>query len=100
MTKRIYVDNLPETATSESLTALFSGAGVVESASVVISKSEQHAFLEMGSAECSKEAIRRFNGSLLEGKRLTVTHAAEPARKSLGFSGTLTTSERRRRRWG
>ena len=58
---------------------LFSQAGTVESAVVIMDKethrSKGFAFVEMSSEEEAKKAIEMFNGSELEGRTIVVNEA-------------------------
>jgi len=79
MSQRIFVGNLPFSATEEQLTELFSKHGEVSSASVVKDKysdrSRGFAFVEMATSEAANAAIAALNGHEMEGRPLTVSEA-------------------------
>jgi len=75
----IYVGNLPHSATNETLEALFSQYGRVNSVRVITDKftgaPRGFAFVEMGSNEEATAAIAATNGAEFEGNRLRVNEA-------------------------
>lgn len=79
MGKKLYVGNLPFSASEESLTSLFSQAGSVDSAKIIrdrdSGRSKGFGFVEMPADTEADEAIRRFNGQDFEGRPLTVSEA-------------------------
>lgn len=79
MAKRLYVGNLPYSATQESLQEMFSQAGTVSSASIIRDKmsgrSKGFGFVEMASDDEAEKAIEMFNGKDVEGRALTVNEA-------------------------
>jgi len=91
MAKKIYVGNMPFSATEEEIRTLFSEAGPVTSVSVITDRftgrSRGFAFVEMGDAEADK-AIQLFNGRKI-GDRALVVNEARPMgeRKSGGGGG-------------
>ena len=71
--KRLYVGDLPASATEGQLHSLFGEVGSVESVSLIHNSAVQtFAFIEMTSPEAAREAIKRFNGYSFEGCRLIV----------------------------
>ena len=71
--KRLYVGDLPATVTETQLQGLFNEVGAVESINLMHNSAVQaFAFIEMGSPEDAREAIRRYNGYDLNGSRLIV----------------------------
>ena len=76
---RIFVGNLPYSATDADLEAAFSQHGEVESATVVTdretSRSRGFGFVEMPNAADGEKAIRAMNGADLKGRALTVNEA-------------------------
>lgn len=78
MAKKLFVGNLPYTATSDELKELFSQVGAVESATVVSDKftgrSRGFGFVEMSDADADK-AIETLNGSDLGGRNIMVNEA-------------------------
>jgi RNA recognition motif-containing protein len=80
---RIYVGNLPFSATEESVRALFSKHGTVEKVSLITDRETGRprgfGFVEMSSADASR-AIQALNGTDLGGRPLRVNEAQERPR--------------------
>lgn len=76
MNKKLYVGGLAYSVTDAQLQQLFAGHGTVESAKVVTDRetdrSRGFGFVEMGTQEEAEKAIAALNGTLLEGRNLTV----------------------------
>ncbi len=76
MPRKLYVGNLPLTATDEDLQTLFSKAGAVESVTIVKSQdtgnSKGFAFVEMADESAAQSAIEAFNMKPLAGRFLNV----------------------------
>src|SRR5438046_242669 len=90
MTKKIYVGNLPFSATADDLREAFSSFGTVTSASVVsdrdTGRSRGFGFVEM--SEGAEEAINNLNGAQFGGRTLTVNEAKpRDSRERVGSSG-------------
>ena len=85
MEKKLYVGNLPYSATEDSLKDLFSGAGAVDSATIIKDKfsgrSKGFGFVEMASEEEAQKAIDMFNEKEYEERKLVVNEA-RPMKKS------------------
>ncbi len=85
MSQRIFVGNLPFSATDEQLNELFSKHGEVSSAEVVKDKfsnrSRGFGFVEMASAEAATAAIAALNGYQMDGRPLTVNEAKARAER-------------------
>ena len=79
MSKKIYVGNLPFSATSESLSEVFSKFGSVDSSKIIIDRetgrSKGFGFVEMADATDADSAIAQLHGSDLGGRALTVNEA-------------------------
>ncbi len=79
MTNKLYVGNLPFSATDDSIKELFAEAGTVNNVTVIIDRdtnqSKGFGFIEMGSGEEANEAIERLNGKSFEGRELKVNLA-------------------------
>lgn len=79
MSVRLYVGNLPFSATEEELENLFSQSGVVISTNIVTDRdtgrSRGFAFVEMESSEAANAAIEALNGVDFNGRSLTVNEA-------------------------
>jgi RNA recognition motif-containing protein len=92
MAHRLFVGGLPFSTSSDRLRDLFAEAGPVESATVVTDRdsgrSRGFGFVEMATEEGAAQAIARFDGSNLEGRRLQVERAKpqgdRPARGGFG----------------
>ncbi len=93
MGNKIYVGNLPFSATSESLNELFAQFGTVDSAKIVMDRdtgrSKGFGFVEMSSGDEAAAAIEKLNGTDMGGRSLVVNEARpmEP-RTGGGFGGS------------
>ena len=80
---RIYVGNLPFSATEESLRALFAKHGTVEKVSLIndrdTGRPRGFGFVEMSSADAAR-AIQTLNGTDFGGRPLRVNEAQERTR--------------------
>ncbi|MBP7866019.1 MAG: RNA-binding protein [Acidobacteria bacterium] len=83
MAKRIYVGGLSYSTTSEGLRAAFEAIGQVSSASVITDRetgrSRGFGFVEMDDDNAADQAIQKMNGTVLDGRTLTVNEARERA---------------------
>lgn len=79
MSTRIYVGNLAYSITSDSLRENFAAYGDVKSAQVMVDRdsgrSKGFGFVEMGSAQEAQQAINGLNGTMADGRALTVNEA-------------------------
>jgi RNA recognition motif-containing protein len=79
MGKKLYIGNLPFSATEQALSDLFSQCGTVESTKIVTDRetgrSKGFGFVEMSSDEEAADAISKLNGSDCEGRTITVSEA-------------------------
>lgn len=79
MTK-LYVGNLPFTATDESVRALFASHGTVEKVSLITDRDTGRprgfGFVEMSNADAAR-AMQALNGTDFEGRSLRVNEAQE-----------------------
>lgn len=86
MSKKLYVGNLPYSATDQSLTDAFSECGTVQSAKVIMDRdtgrSKGFAFVEMSSESEAEKSISRFNGTQMEGRAINVSEAKPQAPRS------------------
>lgn len=77
--KKLYVGNLPYRSTDADLNDLFSQAGSVVSATIIMDKfsgrSKGFGFVEMATLEEAEKAISMFNGYQMQGRGITVTEA-------------------------
>jgi cold-inducible RNA-binding protein len=89
--KKIYVGNLPFTATSESLAETFSQYGSVDSSKIITDRdtgrSKGFGFIEMSDSAAADQAIAQLNGSDLGGRSLTVNEARPMEKREGGFGG-------------
>lgn len=89
----IYVGNLPYLITEEELQKLFSEYGSVDKVNIIkdsyTQESKGFGFVEMEKQADAEEAIKKLNGSMLNGRNLKVNQARP---KSEG-------SRRRSRSW-
>lgn len=79
MGKKLYVGNLPFSATDQILFDTFSQCGTVESAKIITDRdtgrSKGFGFVEMASDAEATDAINKFNGADFEGRAMTVNEA-------------------------
>ncbi len=79
MGKKLYVGNLPYSASEETLTSFFGQWGTVESARVIMDRetgrSKGFAFVEMSTDEEAAEAISKSDGQEFEGRAMRVSEA-------------------------
>jgi RNA recognition motif-containing protein len=89
MTK-LYVGNLPWSATEDDIRELFSTIGEVQSANLILDRetkrSRGFAFVEM-SQEDAERAISQLNGKDFQGRDLRINEAQEKPRRSGGGGG-------------
>jgi len=93
MGKKLYVGNLPFSATDQSLGDTFAQFGRVESAKIITDRdtgrSKGFGFVEMSSDAEATQAISRLNGTDFDGRTLTVNEAKpmEPRENRGGGGG-------------
>lgn len=87
MTK-LYVGNLPFTATEDSVRTLFSAHGTVEKVSLIndrdTGRPRGFGFIEMSNADASR-AMQQLNGKDFDGRPLKINEAQDKPRNG-GFS--------------
>lgn len=85
MTTKLYVGSLSYDTTEDSLKDLFSQAGTVTSASIIIDKfsgrSKGFGFVEMSTEEEAKKAIETLNEKELDGRKIVVDEAKPMEKK-------------------
>jgi cold-inducible RNA-binding protein len=90
MGRKLYVGNLPYSASEQDLQDLFSQAGAVDSVNVMrdmaTGRARGFAFVEMGSDADAQKAIDQFNNTDFGGRNLTVNEA-RPKTSSGGGGG-------------
>jgi RNA recognition motif-containing protein len=92
MGKKLYVGNLPFSATDSSLSDAFSECGTVTSSRIITDRdsgrSKGFGFVEMSTESEAQAAIAKFNGADWEGRAMTVNEAKPMApRESRGNFG-------------
>lgn len=91
MGKRIFVGNLPFSATDQVLMDTFAQYGTVESAKVITDRatgrSKGFGFVEMGTDAEALTAIEKLNGAEYEGRSITVNEAREMQPREGGGGG-------------
>jgi len=86
MGKKLYVGNLPFSATEQTLIDTFSQCGTVETAKLIADRdtgrSKGFGFVEMSSDAEAQQAIQKFDGQDYEGRPMKVNEAKpmEPRR--------------------
>ena len=90
MESKLYVGNLPYSATEEELSTLFGQAGTVTSVAIIkdreTGRSKGFAFVEMSSSEEAQKAINMLTGHMLGGRDLRVS-IARPREEGGGGGG-------------
>jgi cold-inducible RNA-binding protein len=91
MGNKIYVGNLPFSATNESLNELFAKFGKVDSAKIITDRdtgrSKGFGFVEMSSDSEAAAAIDKLHGSDMGGRSLVVNEARPMEPRTGGFGG-------------
>jgi cold-inducible RNA-binding protein len=91
MGRRLYVGNLPYSATEDQLTELFSRAGKVDNIRVMrdmaTGRARGFAFVEMASDDDAQKAISEFHEYQMEGRALVVNEARPKPEGGGGFGG-------------
>ena len=91
MGRKLYVGNLPYSATEQTLHETFSQCGTVETANMITDRdtgqSKGFGFVEMSSDSEAQKAIQELNGSTLEGRQIKVNEAKPKAPRSGGGGG-------------
>ena len=95
MSKKLYVGNLPFSATEDSLKEAFSEFGTVESVNIITDRytgqSKGFGFIELSTKQEAIAAIGKMNNSEMDGRTLKVSEALPQAPRdrggSRGYSG-------------
>lgn len=91
MSTKLYVGNLPYSATDESLAGVFSEFGTVNSSKVIMDResgrSKGFAFVEMSTTEEAAKSISNLNGVQFDGRAINVTEAKPQAPRTGGGGG-------------
>jgi len=81
LSKKIYIGNLPFSATEDELRAVFERHGGVSSVNVIMDRQTGRprgfAFVEMDDAAAADDAIRALDGSELGGRSIRVNEAQD-----------------------
>jgi RNA recognition motif-containing protein len=91
MGRRLYVGNLPYSATEEQLTELFGRAGKVDNVRVMrdmaTGRARGFAFVEMANDDDAQKAISEFHEQQMEGRALVVNEARPKPEGGFGGGG-------------
>ena len=107
MGKKLYVGNLPFSATEDSLKEAFARFGTVESVNIITDRDTGHSkgfgFVELSSKQEAAEAIVKMNTSEMDGRTLKVAEALPQAPRdgggSRGYGGGNHGGNRGGNRW-
>ena len=85
MATRIYVGNLPYSATNDQLSQLFSAFGEVTEATIIMDRdtgqTKGFGFVQMAQDEAARSAIAQLDGTTVDHRAIRVTEAqARPVR--------------------
>jgi RNA recognition motif-containing protein len=91
MGKKLYVGNLPFSATEQVLGETFAECGTVETVKIITDRetgrSKGFGFVEMASDSEAQAAIEKYNGAEWEGRPMTVNEARPQAPREGGGGG-------------
>ena len=91
MGRKLYVGNLPYSATEQSLNEAFSAFGTVDSATVITDRdtgrSKGFGFVEMSTDAEAQKAIQELNDSKMDERQIKVNEAKPKAPRSGGGGG-------------
>jgi RNA recognition motif-containing protein len=91
MGRRLYVGNLPYSATEDQLSELFGRAGKVDSVRVMrdmaTGRARGFAFVEMGTDDEAQKAISQFHEHQMDGRALVVNEARPKPEGGFGGGG-------------
>ena len=91
MGRKLYVGNLPYSATEQSLREAFSASGTVDSVSLITDRdtgqSKGFGFVEMGTDQEAQAATQAMNGQMLDGRQIKVNEAKPREARSGGGGG-------------
>jgi RNA recognition motif-containing protein len=89
--RKLYVGNLPFSATEEEISTKFGACGTVESAKLITDRdtgrSKGFGFVEMSSDAEAQAAIEKLNGQDYGGRPMTVNEARPQEKRSGGGGG-------------
>jgi RNA recognition motif-containing protein len=91
MGKKLYVGNLPFSATEQGLQSKFGAIGAVESAKIIMDRetgrSKGFGFVEMADDAAADNAINSLNGADFDGRAMIVSEARPQAPREGGGGG-------------
>ena len=91
MGRKLYVGNLPYSATEQSLRDAFAASGTVDSVSLITDRdtgqSKGFGFVEMGTDQEAQAATQAMNGAMLDGRQIKVNEAKPREARSGGGGG-------------
>jgi len=91
MGRKLYVGNLPYSASQESLQETFSQCGTVDSVNVITDRdtgqSKGFGFVEMSNDSEAQKAIQELNGTQIDGREIKVNEAKPKAPRGGGGGG-------------
>ena len=91
MGRKLYVGNLPYSATEQTLHETFGKCGTVDSANLITDRdtgqSKGFGFVEMSQDSEAQKAIQELNGTTLEGREIKVNEAKPRAPRGGGGGG-------------
>jgi RNA recognition motif-containing protein len=91
MGNRLYIGNLPFTATAEDVRGAFAPHGSVTDVRLVMDRatgrSRGFAFVTMGTDEEAVQAMKKMDGAMLAGRPLRVNEAQDRMARPAGFGG-------------
>jgi RNA recognition motif-containing protein len=103
MSQKLFIGGLPFSTSTEELNQLFNQVPGVENVAIATDRdtgrSRGFAFVEMTTAEAADEAVRKFNGTTLGGRTLTVEIAKPSAPRGDGGGFRSGGGRRSGRRW-
>ena len=83
MGKKLYIGNLPFSATEQDLSQSFAECGTVQSVKIIMDRdtgrSKGFAFVEMGSDDEASKDIESFNGATMDGRAMNISEARPQA---------------------
>lgn len=89
MSNKLYVGNLPYSATDQSLGDKFSECGTVQSVKIIMDRdsgrSKGFAFVEMSTSAEATNTISRFNGTDFDGRAMNVSEAKPMAPRTNSY---------------
>ncbi len=104
MAKKLYVGNLSYNTTQEQIRTLFAEVGEIAEITFITDREtgrpKGFGFVEMATEAGAQEAIKRFNGYVVDDRALTVNEARPREDRSGGFGGGRRNDSQSRNRRG